>query len=112
MNFDLSDLLIVFDELLPLTDEEQKNYWFKFTRLDGITVTLVCSVYEEDVNIIVQCSQEVVCASIKITQCTAVRVLEIEKRTLEVISRYGDLPSKRCFISLLGNNIVEFIQQS
>jgi hypothetical protein len=28
MDFDLSSLRVVFDELLPLTDEEQKIYWF------------------------------------------------------------------------------------
>jgi hypothetical protein len=44
MDFDLRSLLIVFDELLPLTDEEQKVYWFKFIRPDRITITLAFSV--------------------------------------------------------------------
>ena len=109
MDFDLSSLLVVFDELLPLTDEEQKIYWLKFTRPDRITITLAFSVYERDANVIVRCNPAVACASIQITQCTAVRVLEIERKTLEVIGGNTDSFSKRCFVSLLGDNMVEFI---
>jgi len=112
MDFDLSSLRVVFDELLPLTDEEQKIYWFKFTRSDSITISLVFSVYEGEVHVIVRCNSEVACASIKITQCTAVRVLEIEKKSLEVISGNADSLSKHCFISLLGDAIVEFEDNS
>jgi hypothetical protein len=101
MDFDLSSLLIVFDELLPLTDEEQQMYWLKFTRPDGITITLSFSMYEGDTNVIVQCNPAVACASIQITQCTAVRVLEIKRKTLEVIGGNADSFSKRCFISLI-----------
>ncbi|MBD2767938.1 hypothetical protein IC235_08525 [Hymenobacter sp. BT664] len=109
INFDLSSLLVVFDELLPLTDEEQKIYWFKFTRPDRITITLVLSIYEEGANVIVRCNPAVTGASIRITQCTAVRVLDVEKKYLEVISETSGSSSKRCFLSLLGDNIVEFI---
>ena len=106
--FDLNSLIIIFDESLPLTDEEQKIYWFKFTRSDNITITLAFSVYEREVNVIVRCNPEVACASIKITQCTTIRVLESEKRTLEINSENLDSSSNRCFISLLGENIVEY----
>ena len=40
------------------------------------------------------------------------RVLEIEKKSLEVISGNADSLSKRCFISLLGDAIVEFEDNS
>jgi len=109
MDFDLSSLLVVFDELLPLTDEERKIYWFKFTRPDRITITLAFSVYERDVSVIIRCHSVVVCASIRITQRTAVRVPEIERKTLEVIGGNTDSFSKRYFVSLLGDNMVELI---
>ena len=47
MKFDITELLIVFDELLtPPTDEEQGIYWFRATREDGLIVTLSFSTYE------------------------------------------------------------------
>ena len=107
MEIDISDMLIIFDELLPLTDEEQKMYWFKFSRPDQITITFIISEFERNVNIIVRCNPSIVCTSIKLTHCRTIRVLEIENKTLEVIGGKEDY-NNRCLISLLGDTIVAF----
>lgn len=104
--FDLADLLSVFDELLPLSDEDRKIYWLRFTRSDGITITLTLSTYEMTVGLIVQCNSQVACSATHLKHCSRVRVLEMERRTLEVLCSESTENVIRCFLSLDGENIL------
>ena len=107
IKFDVADLLSVFDELLPMSDEERGIYWFKSTRSDGISITLSFSAYELSANIIVRCDANVSCSSIEVKDCTLVRVLEPERNCLEIVG--GDItsPKMRCLLCITSDNILE-----
>jgi hypothetical protein len=111
IEFDIADLLTAFDELLTTTDEERGVYWFKITRPDGIIVILSFSVYQMSANIIVRCSAHTVCSSINMKRCLSIRVVEHEKRCLEVICGDKASPSTRCLLCLTGDNILEIESQ-
>lgn len=65
MKVDITELLIIFDELLtPPTDEEQGVYWFRATRADGLIVTLSFSIYEWYVGVLVCNNSDVAVASV------------------------------------------------
>jgi hypothetical protein len=103
IQFDLAMLLMVFDELLPVTNEDQKDYWLRKNRTDGVTVTLNFSVYENQAGIIVRNNAAVCPAVVNLSLCREIRVLE--NQCLEILS--GKDARNRCFISLVGPNILE-----
>ncbi len=107
IKFDVADLLLVFDELLRMSDEERGIYWFKSTRPDGISITLSLSSYEFSANIIVRCNANVVCSSVAIKDCTLVRVLEPQTKCLEIIASDINSPKMRCLLCIASNNILE-----
>ena len=74
MKFDITELLIIFDELLiPPTDEEQGVYWFRATRTDGLIVTLSFSVYECYAGVLICNSSDVAVASVNMKKCSQIR---------------------------------------
>ncbi len=99
---DLTELLIFFDELLPLTNEEQGIYWFKTQREDGLIITLVCSLYEAHVSVSVD-TIRVTTASLSLKSCSEIRILDQKRKCLEILHENG-----RCFLSLLGSPILEY----
>jgi hypothetical protein len=104
MKFDITKLLIVFDELLtPPTDEEQGVYWFGATRTDGLIVTLSFSIYERNAGVLVCNNSDVAIARIHMKKCSEVRVLDEEKKSVEIIH---DCFQGRCFLQLTGDTIL------
>jgi hypothetical protein len=106
MKFDIVQLLIVFDELLtPPTDEEQGVYWLGATRSDGLIVTLSFSIYERHAGVFIYNNSNVSIASVHMKNCSEVRVLDEEKKCLEIIR---DTFPGRCFLALIGDNILTY----
>jgi len=102
MKVDITQLLILFDELMPSTNESQKYYWFKTTRKDGITIILIIDIREEKLDVIIK-NQSVDISGIGIKNCEKVQVLDEEKKCLEIISKNG-----RLFLSLLSSSILDY----
>lgn len=65
MKIDKIQLLIIFDELMPATDEEQGVYWFKTLRPDGLIITFSFSTYEAYVDVIIHNTSKVDIASVR-----------------------------------------------
>jgi hypothetical protein len=103
IRFDLAALLTIFDELLPITNEDRKDYWLRKNRSDGITVTLNFSACENQAGIVVTNDAAVCPAAIALRLCREIRVLE--NHCLEILS--GKDADIRCFISLVGPNILD-----
>lgn len=104
LEFDLDELIGVFGIPLPLSNPELLDYWFRFDREDGVSVTLSLSGYERSVAIIVRMDAAVACSLVRIERCARVRVLEPDRKTVEVV---GDKPPVRCFLALNGESILD-----
>ena len=105
MKTDITSLLIVFDELLKFsTNEELGVYWFKKKRSDGISVTLAFSIYEEYASIIICDKNENGIAIVDIKKCFEIRVLDKKKGCLEIV--HDD--RRRCFLSLSEGTILSY----
>jgi hypothetical protein len=103
----LAELLVVFDELLPATDEAQKVYWFSATRPDGYSVILVVSARVGSVSVIVRASPELAVAYVALHNCISIRILDKERRVLDVVCDHG-LPSRfRCVLAIDSATIIE-----
>ncbi len=105
MKFDLTQLLLFFDELTPTTDEERGVYWFESRRADGIIITFAFSIYESYVSIIIQAADKTVIAGVSLENCSEINVLDEKRKCLEVLHTNG---SGRCFLSLLKGTILAY----
>lgn len=105
MKIEITQIMSIFDELLPLTDEEQGNYWFKGFSNDGLVITLAISIYECKTAISVYSSSSVAIASVHFKNCSEVNVLDEKRKCLEILHSNG---KGRCFISLMGDTILEY----
>lgn len=103
MKVDIIQLLSIFDELLPLTNEEEGTYWFKTTRNDELIITLAISIYESKIAISIYQNPKTPLTSLHFTNCLEINVLDEKRKFLEVFHENG-----RCFLSLLGNPILEY----
>ena len=76
MKANITDLLIVFDELDEFaTNEELGVYWFRFTRSDGLTISLSFSIYECYVDILVYIRDQVTISDVSMKNCSEIRIL-------------------------------------
>lgn len=105
MKIDITQLLIVFDEQLPLTNEEQKIYWFKSNRSDGTAISLGVSVYEASSVLSVYNSSGTLMASLHLSKCSEIRVLDENRKLLEILHGKED---GRCFLSLVEGSVLEY----
>lgn len=106
MKFDITKLLIVFDELLtPPTNEEQGVYWFGANRADGLVVTLSFSIYECYTSVLVCNSSDIAIARVHMKKCSEIRVLDEAKKSLEIIH---DGSLGRCFLQLTGDSVLSY----
>jgi len=106
MRADITQLLIVFDELLlPPTNEELGIYWFRSIRNDNLTVTISFSSYEDYVSVLVYNKSDVAITNIHMKNCSEIRVLDEQNKCLEIIheNRQG-----RCFLALLSDTLVTY----
>lgn len=107
MKVDITQMLIIFDELLPATNEELGIYWFRTSRSDGVSITLAFSIYEEYVDIIIRSSLEIVAAGLNLKNCSELRILDEKKQCLEIL--HAD-ENRRCFLSLQGDTVLEYTE--
>lgn len=105
MKVDITELLVVFDELLiPPTNEELGVYWFRAARTDDLKVSLSFSIYECYVDVLIY-SPGVTIASINMEKCSEIRVLDAEKKCLEIV--HDGVPG-RCFLHLTGEDVLSY----
>ncbi len=105
MNADITELLVVFDELMSTTNEEQGVYWFKTSRPDGLIITFAFSIYEKYVDIIIHNTAKIDIASLSLENCSDIKILDQKLKCLEILHDNG---RGRCFLSLLGSPILEY----
>lgn len=99
------DLLVLFDEQMPQTNEELQIYWFTSTRSDGFRVTLAFSVYEQYADIIVSDNSGVTSFGVNMENCSEIRILDEKKKTLEIVH---DTSKARCILSLLDDSVLQY----
>jgi hypothetical protein len=106
MKVNITEMLIFFDELVPqVTNEELGVYWFRATLTDNLVVSFSFSIYENYANLSIYNSSDVGIASIRMKNCSAVRVLDEKKKCLEIVH---DNNQGRCFLSLSGADILNY----
>lgn len=106
LDCDLDELIGVFGVPLPLSSEERGEYWFGYDRPDGVSVTLHLSLLNRAVGVIVHCSPELEAASARLEGCTVVRVLEPNRKTVEIATAASDERPLRCFLALDGDSVM------
>ena len=104
MKIDLPKMHIIFEELLPATDEERGVYWFKSLRKDGIFIILAFSIYQSYVDIIVHIDQKTVAVCLGLENCSEIRILDEEEKILEMLLENN----RKCYLSLLSNSIMQY----
>src|SRR3990167_6383432 len=105
MKVDVIQLMEFFDEMTPLTEEEQGMYWFKTRRPDGITITLALSIYESSEDLIVQTKDQTDVTGISMKNCSEIRIVDAKRKCLEITH---DSLLNRCFLSLLEGTILKY----
>ncbi len=106
MKFNITDLLIMFDEILiPPTNEEQGVYWLGATRADGLSITLSFSIYECHATLLVSNHSDIAIGRVHMQKCSEIRVLDAAEKKLEII--HDGLPG-RCFLQLTGDSILSY----
>ncbi len=99
IDFNLFDLLVVFSELLPITDEELKIYFLRF-KTDGALVDLSFNVYEKSVGVILNGHGEKISTHLEATNCKSIRVLDERKGIIEVLCGENAENNLRCLLIL------------
>jgi hypothetical protein len=107
MKTDITELLLFFDELMPMTDEERGVYWLKTLRPDGLIVIFAFSIYEAYVHIIIHNESKIDIASVTMENCSEVRILDAKRKCLEVVHDNGN---GRCFVSLIASPILAYTE--
>lgn len=106
LEFDPTELEEVFGAPLPLTNPDLLDYWFRFERHDGGSVLLTLSGYERSVAVIVRGAGGGTSSSFRVERCSAVRVLEADLKTVEIV---GHTPPLRCFLALDGDDVLDLV---
>lgn len=106
MKVDIIQLLSVFDEEMPLTDEDRGHYWFKASCCNDAVLTVGISLYDAIVTISVYAYSDLNTAitSFHLTNCKEINVLDLQKKHIEILHS----TSSRCFISLCKCPIIEY----
>jgi len=108
MKIDIIKMLIIFDEQLPLSNEEEGSYWFKTSRKDNLIITCAISIYESTTAITLYDNSEKAIASLHFKNCSEINVLDEKRKFLEILHNEGN---GRCFISLQGNPIFQCTEE-
>ena len=106
IQYDLPDLLSLFDEILPESNEELKFYCLKYTREDGITIQLDFNGYDGGAGLFVQSAEGVTYSSLHFEQCTYIRALDLKKKQFEMVALVTPTSAVRCFVALNGHGIM------
>jgi hypothetical protein len=105
MNFDLTDLLILFDELDHSSEEELGYFWLKYSKENEFKISLIISKPEAKAILSVETMISNCSASLCLNNCNKIRVLDFEKKCLEI---WHDLESSRCFLSFSNEVLMEY----
>lgn len=108
LEWDITELLGAFSELLPLTNEELGHYWLRHNRNDGFSITLVLSVYTSTIGLLLHRGDAEI-ASLSFSHCRAVRLGGRSKdlRTVEILGSERN-PDALCTVRLDGVPIISF----
>ncbi len=103
LEVDLDAMVEVFGEPNARhSHPDRGDYWFEYRRPDGVVVRFVLGVFDRKVVVGIDYGTAAT-TSLSLEKCDHVRVLEPEKRTLEVVATELSI---RCFISLDGVNVL------
>lgn len=108
MNVDITELLIIFDELMPSTNQEEGVYWLKTLRPDGLIIIFAFSVHEMYVDIVIHNTSKIDIASLSLENCSDIKILDEKRKCLEILHNNG---KGRCFLSLSGSPLLEYKDQ-
>lgn len=108
MNVDITELLIIFDDLKSSSLEEEKGiYSFRTIRPDTLKITLSFSTHDNHVDVFVADSSDRDITRMKMKNCSDIRVLDQDKKHLEILH---DENGGRCFLNLLGDSILDYVE--
>jgi len=103
LEVDLDALLEVFGEPNgQLSHPDRGDYWFDYLRSDGVSIRLIFGLIDRRVAVGTGYGGTA-STSVKLQNCDRVRVLEPERRTIEIVSCE---PPLRCFLSLDGETLM------
>ena len=105
IEYNLPDLLVVFDEFDD-TNEERGFYGFKYTRTDDIVISISFDKYERSLYISTKNADAITISSFRLQQCKHIRVLDVTKRQIEIISEGLGEFNVRVFLDLDGLSII------
>lgn len=101
-DFDLEQLVAVLGDPTSLSEPEREYFWFKYDGFPGRSVLLKVSKYDRRASVIID--SEAGESLFAMESVDLVRVLEPERRTLEIISSEF---KTRCFLALHGDGPIE-----
>jgi hypothetical protein len=103
---DITELLSAFSELLPLSNEEMGHYWLRHHREDGFSITLIVSLYEATVGLLLK-KDDADVASLSFSHCRCIRLggRSNDPHTIEILGSEGN-PGAYCAVRLKGVPIV------
>lgn len=103
MELDFDAMVEVFGEPNERRSHpDRHDYWFDYRRTDGVAVQLIVNAFECRAIVGVDYGGTAG-TSLVVDKCDRVRVLEAERRTIEVVSTEYSL---RCFLSLDGETLM------
>ena len=102
LEFDVDELSMVFGEPTAASDFDRQYFWFTYEGHPGRSVTLVISKYQRRVGVVVRDGTSALSAGLEMADF--VRVLEVDRRTLEVVSEEF---KTRFFMSLDGESVLD-----
>lgn len=108
MEIDLTTLLVIFDEWLSSESEEAKGiYHLSTLREDGLRIQIRCSEPGNRVRVNVSLHPDIEIVDITMNNCRLVRVLDEEKKCLEILHDRG-----RCFLALSNDSVIDYSEMT
>lgn len=103
----IADLLTIADEVLPPTNVDLEQYWMRFLRQDGAGVTLVVDLQNQTASIIVNTGS--MALGIGLRPYGSLRILDRERRVIEVTGTLRGTPCVRCVIAVEAETVVDVV---
>ena len=111
LDFKLDELKLVFDEMLPASGEDQElgSFSFRDTRADGVGVFFSVNQVDERVIVVINARPGVCAASITISRCKTLRVVDdtIGHRVLDISWVDARSQTQKATLELDGTTIIK-----
>ncbi len=111
IDLNVDELKLIFDEMLPTNtrDEELGSFSFRDTRADGISLFFSVNHVEERAIVVIKCSSGVCAASLEISNCKEVRVVDdaVRHRVIELHWKDARSQSRKAVLELDGDPILK-----